>query len=211
MSKLTKIAGIAGSLILIFLDLWVILNSFTLSGILAFSNIVINMIPCGLLLGALTLYIIHSKTFKKTFSVAVMVVFSIAAVIKTLTLVLYTLERMYATYLSPMNATDYLDLAEFSAYGLLSVAVVFLMIYLIKGKLEKASLALAGISAFVLCAIWVINIYTLITDAVNLSSGIFEVVISFFKGGLAKDIVIILAYLSVFWVLTSIIKNKEKA
>lgn len=211
MSKLTKIAGIAGSLILIFLDLWVILNSFTLSGILAFSNIVINMIPCGLLLGALTLYIIHSKTFKKTFSVAVMVVFSIAAVIKTLTLVLYTLERMYATYLLPMNATDYLDLAEFSAYGLLSVAVVFLMIYLIKGKLEKTSLALAGISAFVLCAIWVINIYTLITDAVNLSSGIFEVVISFFKGGLAKDIVIILAYLSVFWVLTSIIKNKEKA
>ncbi len=211
MSKLTKISGITGSLILIFLDLWVIFNSFTLSGILAFSNIVINMIPCGLLLGALTLYVIYNSSPKKVLSVTTLVVFSITAVIKMLTLVLYALERIYATYLSPMSANDYLDLAEFSAYGLLSAAVVFLMIYLIKGKLEKTSLALAGISAFVLCVIWVINIYSLITDAVNLSSGIFEVVISFFKGGLAKDIVIILAYLSVFWVLASIIKNKEKA
>lgn len=211
MSKLTKILGIVGAIMLIFLDIKELWNCFTLSGVGIFNNIVNNTLPCGLLLGVLTLYAVRNESHKKSLSIATLVFFIIAAFIRILTLVLYILERIYANYLAPMSASDYLDLAKFSAFGLLAFAVIFLMIYTLKGKFEKTALALGGVSLISLCVVWVINIYSLITEAINFSSGIFESVIAFFKGGLAIDIAVILAYLAVFWILTTIMKNKEKA
>lgn len=212
MSKLTKISGIIGAIILIILDAWVIFNSFSLSGIEILNTFIIkNMIPCGLLLGWLTLDTIRNNTRKKSLCIVTMVLFVITAIIRALTLVLYILERIYANYLSSMTTTDYLDLIQFAAYGILAVAAVFLMIYLLKGKFEKTSLALCGTAALSLCVIWIINIYTLITEAIDISSGVFEAAVTFFKDGLAQDIIFILGYLFVFWVLTRIIKSKEKA
>ena len=211
MTKLIKILGIIGALTLVFFDVSGICSSFALSGVEAFNNIINNMLPCGLLLGILTIYTIYNNGHKKAFSITTLIFYSIAAFIRTATLVLYILERIYASYAAPMIATDYLDLVEFSAFGLLAFAVIFLMIYLIKGKFEKAALSLCGVALALLCVVFAINIYSLITEAISISSGIFEVAIEFLNGGLAKDIVIILAYLAVFWVLTTIMKNKEKA
>lgn len=211
MSKLTKILGIVGAIILIFLDVREIWNCFTLNGVEVFNNIINNSLPCGLLLGGLTLYTIYNECPQKAFSVTTLIFFAITAFIRIATLVLYVLERIYASYAIGMVATDYLDFAEFFAFGLLAFAVIFLMVYLLKGKFEKTSLALCGISLVILCVVWVINIYSLIAEAVSVSSGVFEVIIAFFQGGLAVDIGIVLSYLAVFWILTIIIKNKEKA
>ena len=211
MSKLTKILGVVGAILLIFLDIREIWNCFTLNGVDIFNNIINNSLPCGLLLGVFTLYAIHNESPQKALSITTLVFFVIAAFFRTLTLVLYILERIYASYAVGMIATDYLDFAEFFAFGLLAFAVIFLMIYLLKNKFEKTSLALCGIALVVLCIVWVINIYSLINEGVNISSGISEVIIAFLEGGLAADIVIILAYLAVFWILTTIMKNKEKA
>ena len=79
MSRLTKISGIIGGLILIVLDFWVIFNSFALSGIGAFNNIINNMIPCGLFLGASTLYVIYNEKPLKPLSITTLVIFSITS------------------------------------------------------------------------------------------------------------------------------------
>lgn len=211
MSKLTKIVGIVSAVALIFLDLREIWNCFTLNGIGAFSNIINHSIPCGLILGALTLYTIHNETPKKSLSITTLVLFSVTAFVRVATLVLYILERIYAPYSSAMVATDYLDLIEFFAFGILAFAVIFLMYYLIKGKFEKTSLALCGVALILLFTVWIFGICSLISEAISISSGLFEVITVFFKGGFLWEIVAILAYLSVFWNLTIIMKNKVKA
>lgn len=211
MSKLTKIVGVLGAVALIFLDVREIWNCFTLNFVEVLSNVVNNSLPCGLLLGGLTLYAIHNEGSKKSLSITTLVFFAITAFFRVATLVLYILESIFGKYKSEMVANDYLDLVEFFAFGLLAFATIFLMIYLIKGKFEKTSLTLCGFSIVLLFGAWIIKIYTLVSEAINLSSGFFEVLIAFVNGGLLWDLVVVLAYLSVFWNLTAIMKIKEKA
>lgn len=211
MSKITKFSGIIGALALVVLDIYIIINAFSLSGIDVFESIINNILPCGLLLGSLALYTIYNGIGKKALSVTTLIIFAIVAFIRFITVILYVLERIYATYLPPMVLADYLDFGKFVAVGILAVAVVFLMLYLTKGKFSKTALTLCGTASAILCIVFLFNIYSLVTEAVSLSSGILEVAVSFFNDGLAQDVIFILAYLSVFWVITTIVKNKEKA
>ena len=211
MSKITKFSGIIGALALVVLDIYIIINAFSLSGIDIFESIINNILPCGLLLGSLAFYTIYNGIGKKALSVTTLIIFAIVAFIRFITVILYVLERIYATYLPPMVLADYLDFGKFVAVGILAVAVVFLMLYLTKGKFSKTALTLCGTASAILCIVLLFNIYSLVTEAVSLSSGILEVAVSFFNDGLAQDVIFILAYLSVFWVITIIVKNKEKA
>lgn len=211
MTRLMKISGTLASVVLIFLDAIALINSLSLSGMIVFDSFVNNSISCGLFLGACSLCVIYNKAAKKGLTITSLVLFSAAVLIRILAIVLLILERIYATYLAPMTSAQYLELAEYSAFALLAVAVIFLMIFLLKGKLQKTTLALGSTSLIALCAVWVINIYNLITEAVNLSSGVISTLYQFLNGGLAKDIIVVLAYAAVFWALTDINKVKGNA
>jgi len=211
MSKLTKISCYFGAVMLIFWDVCAIWDCLALDGIYAVESIINNMIPCGLLLGILAIYTAYNEIGKKALSVTTLIIFAIVAFIRFITVILYVLERIYVTNLPPLILADYLDFGKFVAFGILAVAVVFLMLYLTKGKYYKTSLSLCGTAISILFVAWMFNVYTLVSEAVNVSSGFFEVFIAFFKENLAKDVLVIFAYLAIFGALTAIIKNKEKA
>ena len=211
MTKLTKISGISAAFILIALDVLAIINSFALGGASVFNNFINYSIPCGLLLGCVLLAAIYEKPYKKSLSITTMVFFSILLLIRTLAIVLRILELIYATNIVTVWYTQYMELAQYSAFTVLALAVIFLLIYLTKGKLEKTALFLGGFSCLGLLGVWAVHLYTLITGATQLSISFLQFLIELYNSGFFRDMLVALAYIIAFWTINEINKEKEKA
>ena len=209
MTKLVKFSGISAALILIILDITALVTSFTLGGINVFNTVVNNSIPCGLLLGCTVLSAIFEKYSKKVLSTITSILFSIALCIRVLAIGLYIWMIFFSHYLAPMTYTEYMDLAKYSAFTLLAVGVLFLMKYLTKGKFEKTTLVLGGVSCTALFVAWGIGIYNLVSSVVDLSYGFIEIFMEVYNSGLFREVFLVLAYVIVFWIINEINKEKE--
>ncbi len=209
MTKLMKITGISAALILIVLDIFALSTSFALGGMNVFNTIINNSIPCGLLLGCTVLSAIFEKYSKKTLSIITVVLFSIFLFIRVLAIALHVWEIFFSPYLAPMTYTEYMDLAKYSAFTLLAVAVLFLMKYLNKGKFEKTTLVLGGVSCSALFIAWGIDMYNVLSSALELSYGLLESFMEIYNSGLLIEAFSVLAYIIVFWIINEINKDKE--
>lgn len=209
MTKITKISGISAAIILIALDIFAIVNSLTLN----FANMVNNFINysllCGAFLGITLLAAIFEKPYKKSLSIITLVLFSVSFAVRLLAIILYVLELIFASYMTNVGFNEYIELAKYSAFALLALGVIFLMIYLTKGKFEKTALTLGGASCVAMFAVWGINTYFLVTSAVEYSVGIFKAFLEFYSSDLLRDCLTVLAYIMTFWIINEINKEKE--
>ncbi len=210
MTKTTKISGISVAILLIALDFFVIANSLTLSVGNIINNFINYSLPCGTLLGITLLVAIFEKPSKKALSITTLVLFSVSFAIRVLAIVLYVLEPIFANYLVVAGFNEYMELAKYAAFTLLALGVIFLMIYLRKGKFEKTALTLGGVSCVALLIVWGIYTYYLISSSVEYSAGLFEIFLEFYNGELLRDAVVVISYITSFWVINEINKEKEK-
>ena len=210
MSRFSKISVICSAVALILMDLWVIVQIVGTSGANIFNQIMWNMIPCGLLIGITSLCTTFNVVAKKPLAVISSVFFGLTTVIRVFAISLLIYDRSVNPNLDPMSTTDYTALAELAGYGLLMVAGIFLMVYILKGKMKKVTVILASISFVPIIISWFVNIYLLISGILDYEGGVSEIFTEFFSGGLLWSIVLIVAYMLVFAVHTGVFEKETE-
>ena len=210
MSRFSKISVICSAAALIIMDLWIVVQIVGTSGENIFNQIMWNMIPCGLLIGITSLCTTFNIAAKKIFAVISSIFFGLTAVIRVFAISLLIYDRSVNPNLEPMSTTDYTTLAELAGYGLLMVAAIFLMVYILKGKMKKVTVILASVSFVPIIIAWFVNVYLLISSILNYEGSVSQIFTEFLNGGLLWSIVIMVAYMLVFAVHTGVFEKETE-
>lgn len=211
MSKLTKIFGFIGAFFLIGFDVFAIYRCFGLglTNAMLFNQILYNMLPCGLILGLLTIFVLLNKSAKKIFNIFAIVFFGIATLTRIFATAMYILYFAKSIDFSTVTVVFYLDFIEFIAYIPLCISVIFLAIYLMKGKFLKTTQILGGISFITLLITRIIYIVHFLNLEMFNGLSFFAVVSELFAYNLFWNIFIVAAYALVFGSLTGVMEKKE--
>ncbi|MEE1025526.1 MAG: hypothetical protein U0L55_00775 [Acutalibacteraceae bacterium] len=210
MSRFSKISVICSAVALILMDLWIVVQVVGTSGANAFNQIMWNMIPCGLLIGTTSLCTTFNVAAKKPLAVISSIFFGLTTVIRVFAISLLIYDRSANPNLEPMSTTDYTALAELAGYGLLMVAAIFLMIYILKGKMKKVTVILASASFVPIIISWFVNVYLLISSILDYDGSISQIFTEFLSGGLLWSIVLMVAYMLIFAVHTSVFEKETE-
>lgn len=210
MSRFSKISVICSAAALIIMDLWIVVQIVGTSGENVFNQIMWNMIPCGLLIGTTSLCTTFNVAAKKPLAVISSIFFGLTTVIRVFAVSLLTYDRSVHPNLEPMSTTDYTALAELAGYGLLMVAAIFLMVYILKGKMKKVTVILASISFVPIIISWFVNVYLLISNILNYEGSVSKIFTEFLSGGLLWSIVLMVAYMLVFAVHTGVFAKETE-
>lgn len=210
MNKIMKILAVLAAVLLIFWDV------FTLSDLTAvetgaegFGIWMRAMLPCGLLFGVTALLHQFEKPIKKPLAVITAVFFGGMAIMWLLALVVQLQEIIAGT-----AATDWSELlliAEFIAYLLLAVAAVFLMVYIIGGRLRRTALTLFSVSAGLLLIDWIILLYQQISDMMFAGAGFLEIVLAVFTTDFIWSVTSLIAYTVCFGWITRVLADAAEA
>ncbi len=198
MSKFSKICLIGGAIALILMDIWVLVSSLGNEPNEIFSEIMWNLVPCGILLGAVSLASYFGKSYKKPLAITTGIVFGITFLLRTLSLSLFIYDRATIADLKPMDYSEYTKTAELIGYTLLTLAGIFFVKYLLSGKLKKFCGILSGISFALVGGGLIYNIYKLVDSAIFYDAGFSEIITAFVDGGLVWSLVLLLAYITQF-------------
>ena len=210
MSKATKTVGVVGAIILGILDILMIFKSFSLSGMDLFNQVVNNSLPCGLLLGILTLCVLQEKSSKKAIGILASIFFGIFIFLRLVGTSFYIAELANTVKLfeTPITADIVLSVVEYFAFVPLFVSGIFLVVYILKGKFKKTVQILGGISIIALLIVWVICMFQLVSSAVSEGVGFVQIMVSVYNSGLLWKLFIIAGYTSVFASLTGAMEKK---
>ena len=209
MSKLTKIFGFIGAFFLIAFDIFMIYGCFGLTNAELFNQILYNMLPCGLIFGVLTILVLLNKPAKKIFNIFAVIFFGIATLLRVFATMMYILYFAKSIDFSILTIDFYLDFIEFIAYIPLCISVIFLVIYLMKGKFLKTTQILGGISFVVLLVTRIIYIVNFVNLEMFNQLGFFAILSELFAYGLFWNIFSVAAYALAFGALTGVMEKKE--
>ena len=198
MSKFSKISLIGGAVALILMDIWVLVSSLGNEPKEIFNNIMWNLVPCGILLGAVSLSSYFGKSYKKPLAIISGVVFGIIALFRTLSIALFIYDRATIANLNSMDYSEYTKLVELVGYTVLMVAGIFFVKYLLSGILKKLCGIMSGIAFALVGGGLIFNIYKLIDSAIFYDAGFSETITALVDGGLIWSLILLLAYITQF-------------
>lgn len=210
MSKLTKGVGLSGAAILIILDVLMIFSSLSLSGMDLFNQIVNNSLPVGMLLGIFAICVFLNKAPKKAVGIFLSVFFGIFIFLRLVATGFYIFELINTIKVFETTVTldVVLSVVEYFAIIPLFIAGIFLVVYILKGKLKKVIQVLAGISIIALIVVWGICLFQLISLIMSEGIGFIQILINIYNSGLIWKLFVMGGYTMVFAALTGAMEKK---
>ena len=210
MSKLTKNFGLTGAAILGVFDAIIILGCFNLSGMTLFNEIVNNSLPCGLLLSLLTICTLLDKAPKKIIGIITTIFCGIFIFLRLVAtgFYIYELASIAKLFQTSVTMDNILSTTEYFAFVPLFVACIFLVVYLLKGKLKKATQILSGVSIITMIVIWIVCVFNIVSSGFAESVGFIQIFINLYNAGFIWKLFIIAGYTMIIASLTGSMEKK---
>lgn len=210
MSKLTKSVGLSGAIILGFLDVLMILNSFSLNGMNLFNQIVNNSLPVGLLLGILAICVLQDKSLKKAIGIITSIFFGIFIFLRLVATVFYIFElvNIVKVFETPITMDVILSVVEYFAFVPLFISGIFLVVYILKGKMKKVVQVLSGISIIAMIVVWGICMFQIVSSCMAEGVGFIQILVNVYNSGLIWKLFVTGGYALVFASLTGAMEKK---
>ncbi len=138
MNKFLKILTVVSAALLIGFDIFTIYKAFGYDNAGDRVNLILeNMVPCGIVLGTVTFLNISNSPAKKYFNTFSAVVFSLMFFIRITGIIAQII--YIATGRGIIDINEYLFITMFTGLSALTVAAVFLAIYLNKNKFKNTT------------------------------------------------------------------------
>ena len=214
MPKLSnKSIGLCGATLLIIFDVFMIGSCLKLRGVDFFNQVIYNMLPCGLLLGAFAFCVLLKKIAARKLGIVAMIVFGIAAIARLIVgIFAVKLIIVNSNGASAMDSLtdEALVLIEFFAFTLLIIAAIFLVIYALYDKFKKTTQVIAGVSLIALTGVCVVNIYQLVSLGTYNGQSMLQIYWDIFENGYVGDILLVIGYALAFGSLTGAMESKKE-
>ncbi len=209
MNRFFKPLAFIAAAALILIDCSTLYDVFQMAdGKSVFSQIMLERVPCGILFGVTCLLALLEKPAVKPLSVITLAVFGLTAILWIFALASQAAAIAHGT--GETGSAEYLLIAEFVGYLLLTVSGLLFMLYLFQKILRRTCLAAIGVSAGVLLVTWVIILVQNIQEISFANGSMTELLGGFLNLGFLLHFLAVAAYVILFAFLTKVLEEPVK-